>query len=196
NAGYDEGDVRMGIDAAASTFFNEGRSVYGIDGRELSEAKLEDFYVRLVDEFGLLTIEDPFQEDAFEAFAGLTRRLGRKVKVIGDDIYVTNIERIRMGMKKGATNAVLIKLNQIGTLTETEGAIKESDRGGLVVVVSHRSGETDDPFIAHLATAFSSSFIKAGAPARGERTAKYNELIRIEEELGSRSSYTGMKAAG
>jgi len=154
---------------------------------------LEDFYASLKDEFGLLTIEDPFQEEAFESFASITKRLGRSTWIIGDDIYVTNVKRIREGMGKRATNAILIKLNQIGTVTETEEAIELARRSKWSVTVSHRSGETEDPFIAHLATAFESDFIKTGAPARGERVAKYNELLRIEEELGSRAGYAGKR---
>ncbi len=190
-SGYNEKQIRLGIDAAASTFYDQKSDKYVVDGRQMTAAKLEDFYASLKDEFGLLTVEDPFEEESFESFASVTRRLGRSTKIIGDDIYVTNVARIRQGLKAKATNAVLIKLNQIGTVSETEEAIKLSQRAGWSVVASHRSGETEDPFIAHLATAFGADFIKTGAPARGERVAKYNELIRIEEELGSRASYAG-----
>jgi len=193
DAGYGEKDVRMGIDAAATTFYDRKESTYTIDGKTMSPHKLEDYYAFLRDEFALLTIEDPFDEEAFDSFASITQRLGRKTSVIGDDIYVTNVERIGRGIEAKATNAVLIKLNQIGTVTETEEAINLTRRSGWTVVVSHRSGETEDPFIAHLATAFGSEFIKTGAPARGERVAKYNELLRIEEELGSRARYGGKK---
>ncbi|MDG6909239.1 MAG: phosphopyruvate hydratase [Nitrososphaerota archaeon] len=192
-AGYGEGDVRLGIDAAATTFYDGKRSVYTIDGEPMSPDKLEGFYASLRDEFGLLTLEDPFQEEAFDAFASIRRLLGKKTFVIGDDIYVTNVQRIGRGIKEEATNAVLIKLNQIGTVSETEDAINLTQRVGWKVAVSHRSGETDDPFIAHLATAFGSDFIKTGAPARGERVAKYNELLRIEEELGSKARFAGKR---
>jgi enolase 1/2/3 len=194
-AGYGEEEVRLGVDAAASTFYHEKSERYLIDGLPLSADGLENYYSSLVDEFGLLTIEDPFDEEAFESFASITDRLGGRVKVIGDDIYVTNVGRMKKGVKAKATNAVLIKLNQIGTVSETEDAIGLARRAGWTVVVSHRSGETEDPFIAHLATAFESEFIKAGAPARGERVAKYNELLRIEEELGSKARYAGKKLA-
>ena len=190
-AGYGEKEVRLGIDAAASTFYNKRYGTYTLDGTSMKPDALEDFYASLGDEFGLLTIEDPFNEEAFDSFTSITRRLGRATKIIGDDIYVTNVGRIEEGVKMRATNAILIKLNQIGTVSETEDAIGLSKKAGWTVAVSHRSGDTEDPFIAHLATAFESEFIKAGAPARGERVAKYNELLRIEEELGSKAGYAG-----
>lgn len=190
-SGHDENEVRLGVDAAASTFFNKKQSRYSLDGHTLDGGKLEERYASWVDEFALLTLEDPFSEEAFEDFASFTSRVGRKVKVIGDDLYATNVSRIRKGVKAKATNAVLIKLNQVGTVSETVDAIELTRSAGWEPVISHRSGETDDPFIAHLATAFEAPFIKAGAPARGERTAKYNELIRIEESLGAKASYAG-----
>jgi enolase len=190
-AGYSESDVRPGIDAASSTFYDDRSGLYTVDGVEMKSDKLEDFYAALVAEYGLLTIEDPFNEEAFAEFASITRRLGNKVKIIGDDLYVTNTSRIKTGIRLKSTNAVLIKLNQIGTLTETMAALDTATRAGWATVVSHRSGETEDTFISHLATACQSLFIKAGAPARGERTAKYNELIRIEEGLGHRASFAG-----
>jgi len=190
-SGYGEGEVRLGIDAAASVFFDQKSSTYSLDGRSLDSARLEDFYASLRDEYALLTIEDPFSEEAFDEFASLTRRLGKKTRIIGDDIYVTNVARIREGIKKGATNGVLVKLNQIGTVSETQGAIELARGAKWAIAVSHRSGETEDPFIAHLATAMGSEFIKTGAPARGERVAKYNELMRIEEGLGSRADFAG-----
>ncbi|HEY6283465.1 MAG TPA: phosphopyruvate hydratase [Nitrososphaerales archaeon] len=193
DAGYGEDQIRLGIDAAASTFYNQDSDTYVVDEKRMTSSKLEDFYSSLKDEYGLLTIEDPFEEESFDAFASITRRLGRSMKIIGDDIYVTNVRRIRRGMKAKATNAILIKLNQIGTVSETEDAIKLAQKAKWSVVVSHRSGDTEDPFIAHLATAFGADFIKTGAPARGERVAKYNELIRIQEELRSRASYAGQR---
>ncbi len=189
DAGYADADVRMGVDAASSTFYANGK--YEIDGRSLSASGLEDYYASLRDEYNLLTIEDPFEEDSFGPFASITKRLGRKTVIIGDDIYVTNVSRIKEGIEAGATNAVLIKLNQIGTVSETLDAMGMARKAGWTVVVSHRSGETEDPFISHLATAFSAPFIKTGAPARGERVAKYNELIRIQEQLGSRARFAG-----
>ncbi len=191
--GYGEREVRLGIDAAASVFFDQKGGTYAVDGKKMAPEKLEDFYASLKDEYGLLTIEDPFDEEAFESFAAITKRLGRNTKIVGDDIYVTNVGRLRKGVRTKATNAILIKLNQIGTVSETEAAIRMARQARWSVVVSHRSGETDDPFIAHLATAFGADFIKTGAPARGERVAKYNELLRIQEQLGSRAEYAGRK---
>ncbi|HME19015.1 MAG TPA: phosphopyruvate hydratase [Nitrososphaerales archaeon] len=188
-----EAEVRIGIDAAASEFYDGKRDKYTLDGTTMGAAKLEDFYAALHDEFALLSIEDPFSEGSAGDFSSITKRLGKTMKIIGDDIYVTDTSRIREGMRARTSNAVLIKLNQVGTVTETEEAIELARGGGWCVAVSHRSGETEDPFIAHLATAFESEFIKTGAPARGERIAKYNELIRIEEELGPRARYSGPK---
>ena len=193
DAGYAESDVRMGIDAASSTFYDEKTGMYSLDGRKMDWSKLEDFYSSLKDEYNLLTIEDPFDEGSFDSFASVTKRLGKNTAIIGDDLYVTNVSLIRKGIRLKATNAVLIKLNQIGTVTETKRAIEECLRAKWEAVVSHRSGETGDPFIAHLATAYGTSFIKTGAPARGEWVAKYNELVRIGEELGSKARFAGKR---
>ena len=191
DAGYAEGDVRMGIDAASSTFYDEKTGTYSMEGKKMDWSKLEDFYSSLKDEYDLLTVEDPFEEGSIDPFASITKRLGEDTAIIGDDLYVTNVALIRKGIRMKATIAVLIKLNQIGTVTETKSAIEECLRAKWEAVVSHRSGDTGDPFIAHLATAFGVSFIKTGAPARGERVAKYNELIRIDEELGPRARFAG-----
>jgi len=192
-AGYSEKDVRMGIDAASSTFYDGKTGLYALDGKKLDWSRLEDLYSSLKAEYGLLTIEDPFEEGSFDSFASITRRIGKNTVIIGDDLYVTNVRLIRKGIRVKATNAVLIKLNQIGTVTETQRAIEECLKAEWEAVVSHRSGETSDPFIAHLATAYGVSFIKTGAPARGERVAKYNELIRIDEELGSKAKFAGRR---
>jgi enolase len=190
-AGYDESIVHIGIDAASSSFYNTKDSTYQLDGKKLSSGELEDYYEELVRKYPLRTLEDPFDEDDYDDFVHITRKLGNRVKIIGDDLYVTSPERIKKGIQEKATNAILIKLNQVGTVTETLDAIKMSKDAGLDIVVSHRSGETEDTFISHLATAQESLFIKTGAPARGERTAKYNELLRIEEELGSNALFMG-----
>ncbi len=190
-AGYSEAEIRLGLDAASSSFFNTKESKYKIDGKTLTAASLEEYYAELTDRYPLFTLEDPFEDEAFEDFARITARLGRRIRIIGDDIYVTNTDLIKRGIKVKATNAVLIKLNQIGTVTETLEAIKLSKNAGYDNVVSHRSGDTEDTFISHFATAVESSFIKTGAPARSERTAKYNELLRIEEELGGGALFAG-----
>ncbi len=191
DAGYDESIVHVGIDAASSSFYNGKDSTYQIDEKKLNSGELEDYYEELVKTYPIRTLEDPFDEDDFDSFAQITRKLGNRIKIIGDDLYVTNPERIKRGLQKKATNAILIKLNQIGSVTETLDAIKMSQEAGLDIVVSHRSGETEDTFISHLAMSQESLFIKTGAPARGERTAKYNELLRIEEELGSSALFMG-----
>lgn len=195
-AGYSESEIRLGMDASSSSFFNSKDSKYQIDGESLKAESLEEYYVNLADRYPLLTLEDPFEDEAFEDFARITARLGKRTKIIGDDIYVTNTERIKRGIQLKATNAVLIKLNQIGTVTETLEAIKLAKSAGFDNIVSHRSGDTEDTFISHLATAVESSFIKTGAPARSERTAKYNELLRIEEELGGNAAFAGTSSSG
>ncbi len=184
-SGFSQSEVRLGIDPASSEFYDSEKSSYHIDGRTLSAGELEDFYLDLVRTYRILTLEDPFHEEAFSDFSHLTKKLQGRTIVIGDDIYATDPDRIRTGIKKRASTAVLVKPNQIGTVTETLEAVRLSQKAGLSTVVSHRSGETEDVFIAHLATSVGSQFIKTGAPARGERVSKYNELLRIEEEIGS-----------
>ena len=193
--GYDESTVHIGIDAASSAFYDRKESTYHLDGKTLSSGQLEDYYENLARTFPIRTLEDPFDEDDYDGFVRITRKLGNRIKIIGDDLYVTNPERIKRGIQKKATNAILIKLNQIGTVTETLDAIEISKNAGLAVVVSHRSGETEDNFISHLATSQESLFIKTGAPARGERTVKYNELLRIEEDLGRNAFFMGSTAS-
>jgi enolase len=191
-AGYDESTVRLGLDAAATNFFDEKSGVYRIDGRTLNNVQLHKFYTEMIDSYPIATLEDPFQEEAFEDFTALTAEVGRGVKVIGDDIYVTNVSRISRGIRERSTNAVLVKPNQIGTVSETLEAMKLCSLSGVDVIISHRSGETEDTFISHLAAAKESLFIKAGAPARGERTAKYNELLRIHQVLGSSAKFASL----
>jgi enolase len=188
-SGYTQKRVRLGIDPASSEFYDPRSSLYHVDGKKYSAGELEDYYLDLVKSYPISTIEDPFYEEAFDDFGRLTKKLKGKVMVIGDDLYATNKTRIREGISKRATTAVLIKLNQIGSVSETLEAVKLSQGAGLSTVISHRSGETEDVFIAHLATAVGSEFIKTGAPARGERVAKYNELLRIEEELGDNAPF-------
>ncbi len=190
-AGYDEGVIRLGLDSASSNFFNAEEGTYQIDGKKKSAGELLDFYTDLVSTYPILSLEDPFAEDSFEDSARITSKLGSRVKIIGDDLYVTNPSRIQRGIEMKATNAILIKLNQIGSVSETLRAIEVSKKAGFSIAVSHRSGETEDTFISHLATAVESEFIKTGAPARGERTAKYNELLRIAEILAERAGFAG-----
>ena len=193
DAGYTPGqDVFLALDAASSEFYSDG--VYDVDGLKLSAPELADHYKSLADQFPLISIEDPFFEDDFETTRMLTEKIGSKVQIVGDDLFVTNTERLSKGIEMGAANALLLKVNQIGTVTEAGRAAEMSFANGYNVVVSHRSGESEDVSIADLAVGWGSGQIKTGAPARGERTAKYNQLLRIEEDLGSKAVFPGIKA--
>lgn len=172
-------DVKLGLDAAASEFYNKGK--YHLDGLETGDKKLEEFWTELLEKYPIHVLEDPFQEDDFESFSRLTEKTDKLI--VGDDLFVTHPERITKGIEMGSGNAVILKPNQIGTISETLEAAKVAKRNGYKLIVSHRSGETSDPFIADLATALGAYGIKAGAPARGERTAKYNRLLKIANEL-------------
>jgi len=192
-AGYAGGkDVFMAMDAAASEFYSDGR--YTVDDRSLLPGELVDFYFDLIGDYPIISLEDPVHEEAFDTMAEMTKKMGSRVQLIGDDIFVTNEKRIKKAMEVGAGNATLIKVNQIGTLTEAMEAAQLSFSNGYRVVVSHRSGETEDTSIADLAVALGCGQLKTGAPARSERTAKYNRLLRIEEELGNRAVFLGTKA--
>jgi enolase len=175
-------DIVLAIDAASSEFYSDG--FYHIDGKKLDAAGLCDWYTNLAERYPIFSIEDPFDQDDWDGTVQLTRSIGDKVQIVGDDLFVTNVERLREGIQRGAGNAVLIKLNQIGTLTETLETIALAHRKGFRSVISHRSGETEDTTIADLAVATGAGQIKTGAPCRSERVAKYNRLLRIAEELG------------
>ncbi len=192
-AGYDEATVVFALDVAASQLHRNGK--YVVDGKEFSREELIEFYLELVDSYPIKSIEDPLHEDDFEGFAELTAKMRRKgVMVVGDDLYVTNIARLVKGIKLGSSTAALVKVNQVGTLTETIEFIHAAQDAGLRAIVSHRSGDSEDTSIAHLAVAMRTGLIKTGAPARGERTAKYNELLRIEERLAGSAKYAGRTA--
>lgn len=189
-AGYRLGEeVRLALDVAATEFYEEG--AYHLDGKQLDTAGMVDYLAGLAEEFSLVSIEDGMAESDWDGWRLLTQRLGSICQLVGDDIFVTNRDLLRKGIKTGAGNAILIKLNQIGTVTETMQTMQMANRAGFRQMVSHRSGETSDTFIAHLAVATNCGQIKAGAPARGERTAKYNELLRIEQRLGRGARYAG-----
>ena len=191
DAGYAPGkDVFLAIDAASSEFYSDGK--YSVDGMTLSPGELLDHYVELVGSHPLVSIEDPFFEDDFATTAEFTKKVGKHVQVVGDDLFVTNTKRLARGIEQGAANALLLKVNQIGTVTESGDAAALSYKNGYNVVVSHRSGESEDTTIADLSVGWGSGEIKTGAPARGERTAKYNRLLRIEEELGSKAKFPGI----
>ena len=194
-AGFSPGkDVFLSLDAASSEFYKDG--VYTVDGMDLSAGELADHYADLSKRFPLISIEDPFFEDDFDTTAELTSMIGSRVQIVGDDLFVTNTKRLCKGIEMGAANALLLKVNQIGTVSESADAAQMSFDSGYKVVVSHRSGESEDTTIADLSVGWGSGEIKTGAPARGERTAKYNRLLRIEEELGSKAVFAGKKAFG
>ena len=193
NAGYTPGkDIGLALDCAASEFYKDG--VYHFEGKELTAQELSAYYVELVAAYPLVSIEDPLEEDDWEGYVHLTAELGDKVQIVGDDLFVTNPVRLAKGLELGTANSILVKVNQIGTLTETLDAVALSQRAGYTTVISHRSGETEDTFIADLAVAVDAGQIKTGAPARSERVAKYNQLLRIEEELGEAAVYAGRSA--
>ena len=184
--------VGIALDPASSEFFREG--AYHVEGRTLTTEQLVDLYASLAERFPLVSIEDGLAEDDWDGWKGLTDRLGGRVQLVGDDLFVTNVERLRRGIETGVGNAILVKVNQIGTLTETLDAIELARASGFAVVISHRSGETEDATIADLAVATSAGQIKTGAPSRSDRVAKYNQLLRIEEELGEAAAYPGWGA--
>jgi len=189
-AGY-EGQIKMGLDVAASELFDKGS--YRMEGKKMTDDKLMAFYEDLCDRFPIVSIEDPFDQDGFESYTKLNAQIGKKIQIVGDDLLVTNPKRIKMAIDKKACNALLLKVNQIGTVTEAIAAAKLATENKMGVMVSHRSGETDDSFIADLVVGLSNGQIKAGAPCRGERLAKYNQLMRIEEELGAKARYAGKR---
>ncbi len=192
-AGYKPGeDVFIALDSAASSFYKDGK--YFVDGKEMSADELIDYYVSLVGKYPIISIEDPFDEEDWEAFVKFTEKVGDKVQVVGDDLYVTNVKRLSKGIEMNATNSILIKLNQIGSVTETLHTIDVAKKAGMSYIISHRSGETEDTFIADLAVATGSGMIKTGSLSRSERIAKYNRLLRIEEELGDIALYPGLEA--
>jgi enolase len=194
-AGYKPGvDISMAMDPAASEFYDNGKYVLAREGRTLSASELIDLYEKWVGEYPIISIEDGLAEDDWAGFAELTKRLGSKIQVMGDDIFVTNTERLGRGIRENSANSILIKLNQIGTLTETLTTIEMAKRASYTAVVSHRSGETEDTTIADLVVAANAGQIKTGAPARSERVAKYNRLMAIEQELGRAARYAGMEA--
>jgi enolase len=184
--------VAIALDPASTEFFDDG--VYRFEGREADGAGMADFYAALAERFPLVSIEDGVAEDDWEAWRGLTSRLGDRLQLVGDDVFVTNPDRLRHGIEEGAANAILVKVNQIGTLTETLETIRLAQANGYGVVISHRSGETEDTTIADLAVATNAGQIKAGAPSRTDRIAKYNQLLRIEEELGDDARFPGWDA--
>ena len=192
-AGYEPGeDIVIALDPAASEFFENGKYVFKKStGQELTSEEMVDYYVSLVDKYPIYSIEDGMAEDDWEGWAIMTEKLGDRIQLVGDDLFVTNVERLGMGIEQGVANSILIKLNQIGTLSETLDTIEVAHRAGFTTVISHRSGESEDTFIADLAVAVNAGQIKTGSLCRSERIAKYNQLLRIEEELDEVGYYPG-----
>lgn len=196
-AGYEPGkDVMLGLDVAASEMYNEETKKYVLagEGKELTAEQMVDLYGDWTTNFPIITIEDGLDEEDWDGWKILTDRLGKKVQLVGDDLFVTNTERLERGIEAGVANSILIKVNQIGTITETLDAIEMAKRAGYTAVISHRSGETEDTTIADLAVAVNAGQIKTGAPSRTDRVAKYNQLLRIEELIGEPARYCGMKS--
>ncbi len=192
-AGYEPGrDIALALDVASTEFFENG--VYTFEGKDRTAAEMSAYYADLADRYPLVSIEDPLAEDDWEGWKTLTDELGDRLQLVGDDLFVTNPARLADGIAKGTANSILVKVNQIGTLTETFDAVQMAQRAGYTAVMSHRSGETEDVTIADLAVATDCGQIKTGAPARSDRVAKYNQLLRIEEELGEAAKYAGRSA--
>ncbi|HXC40252.1 MAG TPA: phosphopyruvate hydratase, partial [Burkholderiales bacterium] len=194
-AGYQPGsDVVVALDCASSEFYKDGQYVLEGEGLSLSSAGFADFLAAWCDKFPIVSIEDGMAESDWEGWRGLTERLGRKVQLVGDDLFVTNTKILSEGIRMGVANSILIKVNQIGTLTETFAAIEMAKRAGYTAVISHRSGETEDTTIADIAVGTNALQIKTGSLSRSDRIAKYNQLLRIEEDLGDAVSYPGRGA--
>ena len=192
-AGHED-KVKIGFDAAASEFYNKEKKAYNYEGKVISADELLDKYMNIINTYPVVTFEDPFDEEDFESFAKMVTKIGNKVQIVGDDLLVTNVERIKKAISMKASNALLLKVNQIGSVSESIDAATLSKENNWGVMVSHRSGETEDSFISDLVVGLSTGEIKTGAPCRGERLAKYNQLLRIEEELDDENiahSYAG-----
>lgn len=194
-AGYMPGeDIVLALDVAASEFYKDGMYVFEAEEKNRTSDEMIEYYAMLVDRYPIISIEDGLTEDDWEGWRKLTERLGKRVQIVGDDLFVTNTGRLSRGIRSGVANSILIKLNQIGTITETLDAIEMAKQAGYTAVVSHRSGETEDATIADLAVAVNAGQIKIGAPCRSDRLAKYNQLLRIEEDLGGLAVYKGKKS--
>jgi enolase len=194
-AGYKPGEqIRIALDPAASEFYEDGKYVLAKEGRTLTGAEMVDFYADWVEKYPIISIEDGLDEDDWESWSLMMERVGDKVQIVGDDLLVTNVERIQKAIELKACNSLLCKVNQIGSLTEAIAAVDMAHRVGWSAVVSHRSGETEDATIADLVVALNTGQIKTGAPCRSDRVAKYNQLLRIEQELGDEAVYAGLSA--
>lgn len=193
-SGYKAGkDVLLALDPASTEFYDEKRKIYNLksEGKKYSSDQMIDYYEKLVKKYPIISIEDGLAEDDWSGWTRMTERMGNKVQIVGDDIYVTNLKRLARGIKEKASNSILIKLNQIGTLTETLDAIEMAQKAGFTAVVSHRSGETEDSTIADVVVAAGAGQIKTGSVCRTDRICKYNQLLRIEESIGASAQYLG-----
>jgi enolase len=194
-AGYKAGqDVLIALDPAATSFYRDGKYVLSREDVTLSSGEMIDYYVKLISDYPVISIEDGLAEDDWAGWSSLTAQLGKQTQLVGDDLYATNIKRLEKGISQKSSNSILVKVNQIGTLSETLAVIKRAQQTGWTTIISHRSGETEDTTIADLSVASNAGMIKAGAPCRSERLAKYNRLLRIEEDLGKATQYAGTEA--
>ncbi|MFZ2151234.1 MAG: phosphopyruvate hydratase [Candidatus Absconditicoccaceae bacterium] len=184
-----EGKIKLAIDAAASEFYKDGKYIFAGENKIMSHSELTDVYEQWISKYPIMSIEDGHAEDDFDGWKEMTIRLGEKIMIVGDDLFVTNIERLEMGIKEKMANSILIKLNQIGSVSETISAINMASQNGMKAIVSHRSGETEDTFIADLVVSLNTGFIKTGSASRTDRICKYNQLMRIEEKLGDKAKY-------
>lgn len=197
NAGYKPGeDIALAMDAAASEFYDRDKKLYELkgEGRSFTAEELVSYYEMITEKYPIISIEDGLDEEDWDGWKHMTEKLGKKIQIVGDDLFVTNTKRLKKGIELGVANSILIKLNQIGTVSETIEAIELAKRHGMTAVISHRSGETEDVFIADFVVAMSTGQIKTGAPSRTDRVAKYNELIRTEDDLGEASEFAGKSA--
>jgi len=194
-AGYKPGDdVAIALDPAASEFFNDGKYILKSENKSLTPSQMVDYYEKLVSSYPIISIEDGLAENDWSGWAEITKRMGKKVQLVGDDIFVTNVELLAKGIEEGVANSILIKVNQIGTLSESIDAVEMAKKAGYTAVVSHRSGETEDTTISELVVGMNAGIIKTGAPSRTDRVAKYNQLLRIEDDLGGSARYLGRSA--
>ena len=187
-------DIALALDVASTEFYDADKGVYTFERRELDAGEMTDIYTQWIDAFPIVSIEDPLAEDDWAGWSSLVGKIGDKIQVVGDDLFVTNVERLQRGINEKSASALLVKVNQIGSLTETLDAVTMAQRAGFACMMSHRSGETEDTTIADLAVATNCGQIKSGAPARTDRVAKYNQLLRIEEDLDDAASYAGASA--
>ena len=192
-AGYRPGeDLVLAVDGAASEFFADGRyTFHKSSGESLDTDGMIAFWEGMIDRFSLISVEDPLDEDDWDGWIALTGRVGARCRIVGDDLFATNLQRLGRGIRTGAANSILVKVNQIGTLSEALDAVRVAREAGFGTIISHRSGETEDTFIADLVVACGAGLIKTGAPSRSDRVAKYNQLLRIEEDLGTRAEFAG-----